>query len=306
MSERHVLAWKRYLDKFNKCCLMESWKTFKKKIEKSQVGHKADLYARLIIWKISAPITYLLVRTPITPNQITVFQEIIGAIGAFCLAFKDIKYSLLGVILLQIGYIFDCVDGEVARYKGLSSVRGVYLDLIGHQFVIPMYLFFVGVGVYLRTNHLEAIILSFLSAVFVLRTDLYAMLSVVNTMLGKSENPNYNYKVLLKQFPDFRKVSDTVFKPRKGWKWVIRKKFSYPDSMNLLSIAVIAECIFPCFSIFGYEIVPTYVFVLIFGTVIPLGRILSYIKNFKNYNTEKLFLKIVESAKKVEIKSQDE
>jgi len=105
---------------------MESWKEFSKKIEKDQTDLKADWYGRFFVWKISAPITYLLVRTPISANQVTVIQEIIGTIGAIMLAVPSIKIMLLGIFLIQFGFILDCVDGEVARYKGQSSVRGVF------------------------------------------------------------------------------------------------------------------------------------------------------------------------------------
>ena len=109
---------------------MESWKEFSKKIEKDQTDLKADWYGRFFVWKISAPITYLLVRTPISANQVTVIQEIIGTIGAIMLAVPSIKIMLLGIFLIQFGFILDCVDGEVARYKGQSSVRGVFLDSV--------------------------------------------------------------------------------------------------------------------------------------------------------------------------------
>ena len=84
-----------------------TWKNFQKIIEKDQTSHKADLYARWFVWKISAPISYLIVKTPFSANQITVFQEIVGIIGAVLLASIDIKFAVIGIILLQIGYIFD-------------------------------------------------------------------------------------------------------------------------------------------------------------------------------------------------------
>jgi len=269
---------------------VESWHEFKKKIEKSQVGHKADLYGKLLIWKISAPITYLLVRTPVTANQITVFQEILGVIGAFLLIFKNVKINILGILLLQVGFIFDCVDGEVARYKNQSSVRGVYLDLIGHQFVIPMFLFFIGVGVYQRLGHLDAIIASFFAGIFVLRTELYSMLGVINTMIERQENANYSYKVLKENFPDGIKNYKGALNVRSGWKWIIKKKWSYPDSMNILTLAVILEYFIGSFKLYGVTLSPTYLLVYFFSIPIVFGRIYAYIKYFRNYSVEKHFL----------------
>ena len=175
---------------------MESWKEFSKKIEKDQTDLKADWYGRFFVWKISAPITYLLVRTPISANQVTVIQEIIGTIGAIMLAVPSIKIMLLGIFLIQFGFILDCVDGEVARYKGQSSVRGVFLDLIGHQIVIPFYIFFTSLGVFVRTGQIDALVVGFLGALFIIPTERLALLSVINSMIEKKGNRNYSIDVI--------------------------------------------------------------------------------------------------------------
>jgi len=193
-------------------------------------------------------------------------------------------------LLLQIGYILDCVDGEIARYKKQQSVRGVYLDLIGHQFVIPMFLFFVGVGVYQRLGHLDAIIASFCAGLLVLRTELYSMLCVINTMIERQGNANYSYKVLKENFPDGIKDYKGALNVRSGWKWIIKKKWSYPDSMNILTLAVILEYFIGSFKLYGVTLSPTYILVYFFSVPIVFGRICAYIKYFRNFQVEKHFL----------------
>ena len=223
---------------------MESWKEFSKKIEKDQTDLKADWYGRFFVWKISAPITYLLVRTPISANQVTVIQEIIGTIGAIMLAVPSIKIMLLGIFLIQFGFILDCVDGEVARYKGQCSVRGVFLDLIGHQIVIPFYIFFTSLGVFVRTGQIDALIVGFLGALFIIPTERLALLSVINSMFEKKDNRNYSSDVIGSddlEIPD----NNLTIQKRTGWFWTIKKKWSYPDSMNMLTLFVIAEYFFP-------------------------------------------------------------
>jgi phosphatidylglycerophosphate synthase len=38
----------------------------------------------------------------------------------------------VAVLLLQLAYVFDCADGEIARIRGTAGRRGQYLDLVGH------------------------------------------------------------------------------------------------------------------------------------------------------------------------------
>jgi phosphatidylglycerophosphate synthase len=39
--------------------------------------------------------------------------------------------AVLAVILMQLFLLFDCVDGEVARWKGQNSAAGIYVDRLG-------------------------------------------------------------------------------------------------------------------------------------------------------------------------------
>ena len=271
---------------------MESWKEFSKKIEKDQTDLKADWYGRFFVWKISAPITYLLVRTPISANQVTVIQEIIGTIGAIMLAVPSIKIMLLGIFLIQFGFILDCVDGEVARYKGQSSVRGVFLDLIGHQIVIPFYIFFTSLGVFVRTGQIDAFVVGFLGALFIIPTERLALLSVINSMIEKKGNRNYSIDVIGDdeiQVPD----NNLTIQKRNGWFWAIKKKWSYPDSMNMLTLFVITEYLFPTIKLWSLDLSPTYIFLYFFSIPVIIGRFLSFHKIFKYNIVEKHFHYII-------------
>ena len=271
---------------------MESWKEFSKKIEKDQTDLKADWYGRFFVWKISAPITYLLVRTPISANQVTVIQEIIGTIGAIMLAVPSIKIMLLGIFLIQFGFILDCVDGEVARYKGQSSVRGVFLDLIGHQIVIPFYIFFTSLGVFVRTGQIVALVVGFLGALFIIPTERLALLSVINSMIEKKGNRNYSIDVIGDddiQVPD----NNLTIQKRNGWFWAIKKKWSYPDSMNMLTLFVITEYLFPTIKLWSLDLSPTYIFLYFFSIPVIIWRFLSFHNIFKYNIVEKHFHYII-------------
>ena len=92
---------------------------------------------------ISIYLTWLLVRTPVSANQVTVLQGLVGIVGAVLLGYGKF---VLGAIFLQIGYILDLCDGEVARWKHQESKSGHYLDLICHRIVTPAMFFGLGIG----------------------------------------------------------------------------------------------------------------------------------------------------------------
>ncbi|MEU5660454.1 CDP-alcohol phosphatidyltransferase family protein [Streptomyces sp. NPDC047737] len=85
---------------------------------------------RLYMREISLRITRRLVTTKVTPNQLTYVMTVAGVLAAPALLVPGIPGALLGVIAVQLYLLFDCVDGEVARWKKQYSLAGVYLDRV--------------------------------------------------------------------------------------------------------------------------------------------------------------------------------
>jgi hypothetical protein len=86
-------------------------------------------------------ITKLTMRLPLSPNQITFLDIIIGLVGCYFVFSLPGPWKLIGFAFLYLNILLDKVDGEVARYKSIFSLRGIYLDEINHL-TIPS-LFFV-------------------------------------------------------------------------------------------------------------------------------------------------------------------
>jgi phosphatidylglycerophosphate synthase len=78
----------------------------------------------------SVPLSELLSRTKVTPNQITVFSFLVALFSAWFFTRGAYVDLLVGGILYQISYICDCMDGYIARKNKLSSDLGYWLDHI--------------------------------------------------------------------------------------------------------------------------------------------------------------------------------
>ncbi|WP_405680413.1 CDP-alcohol phosphatidyltransferase family protein [Streptomyces sp. NBC_01238] len=85
---------------------------------------------RLYMREISLRVDRHLVDTRITPNQLTYVMTVAGALAAPALLVPGIPGALLGVLMVQLYLLFDCVDGEVARWKKQFSLAGVYMDRV--------------------------------------------------------------------------------------------------------------------------------------------------------------------------------
>jgi phosphatidylglycerophosphate synthase len=88
----------------------------------------ADVYLR----RLSPCLTSLLLRTSITANQVTWLMVGTGISAALVILIPGLPGAGAAVILGQLQMLWDCSDGEVARWRGTTSPMGVFIDRVGH------------------------------------------------------------------------------------------------------------------------------------------------------------------------------
>jgi Family of unknown function (DUF5941)/CDP-alcohol phosphatidyltransferase len=67
-------------------------------------------------------------RRGIAPNAVTVVSMAIGLLAAAAFATGGRAGLIAGAVVLQVAFAADCVDGQMARYAGISSAFGAWLD----------------------------------------------------------------------------------------------------------------------------------------------------------------------------------
>jgi len=79
--------------------------------------------------RLSRPLTRLLLRLPVTPNQVSLASLALGLLGAVGVWAGSLASSALGLGLYQLATVLDHTDGELARLKHLESPGGAWLDV---------------------------------------------------------------------------------------------------------------------------------------------------------------------------------
>lgn len=88
-------------------------------------------FNRYIARPKAALLVYLLRPTPITPNQVTLLSLVVSLVGmATLLLCPGLTGLVAAALVLHLAFVLDCVDGQLARIKGLSSPVGAYLDFL--------------------------------------------------------------------------------------------------------------------------------------------------------------------------------
>jgi len=134
--------------------LLGEFKKLNKVCQKPRYKEVGNWMVRNIIREACVPMTYLLLKTPITANQVT-FLSLAFAIAG-CVSFlvaKGLPFLWLAV-LLHISYYFDHVDGQIARCKGQSSVSGMMFDFITHYIIFSAILLSLGLKAYFESANM--------------------------------------------------------------------------------------------------------------------------------------------------------
>jgi phosphatidylglycerophosphate synthase len=91
---------------------------------------------------ISLRVSRLLVKTPLTPNQVSALILAVGLAGAFFASRGGYWNLLVGAALFHGQSVLDGCDGEMSRVTHRGSLLGEWLDTIGDD--LTNYSFFAG------------------------------------------------------------------------------------------------------------------------------------------------------------------
>jgi len=145
---------------------------------------------------------------------------------------------LLAVVLLQIAYLLDVVDGEVARVRGSAGLRGTYLDLVGHH-LQNQALYAVTAYVLVAATAFApwAILLGLVGVGFATPFGAYARLHVLGTRPSAAEITHGRVSSI--PLPSGAAAAAVLY-------WLYRRiafLWNYPASMNLFCLAILADAV---------------------------------------------------------------
>ncbi|MCH8303795.1 MAG: CDP-alcohol phosphatidyltransferase family protein [Candidatus Marinimicrobia bacterium] len=169
-------------------------KSFKfKKLEDEK-----SLYARYYVYHVSIRLTRLLLKTNITANQVTIAGILVGILGAVSIMLGTLTSAIVGVILIQIGFIFDGTDGQIARFKNQSSAQGVYLDILNHRILNPLMPLSMGLMVFMNTDNFPLLLLTIVGTIAATNIATTTMQFIIQELLTAGDKKFYNINDLHK------------------------------------------------------------------------------------------------------------
>ncbi|WPD19678.1 CDP-alcohol phosphatidyltransferase family protein [Thermaerobacter composti] len=145
----------------------------------------------LVIDPIAVRLTVWIARyTRLTPNAVTAIANLIGFLAG--LAFLTGSLAA-GAVLYQVAFLFDCVDGKLARYKGMSSPVGAFLDWILDRSMDVYAAITLAIGAFRRTGDVHVLVAGMVwLGLFSVR---YLMVQRRHLLLGFGQEPQESIRV---------------------------------------------------------------------------------------------------------------
>ena len=177
-----------------------------KKIDQPSASYSdSPIIDRYIIRKISGFISGFLIRTPVTPNQVTIISLILGIISGVFFSLGEYTYTITAGLLYFLSTVFDQCDGEVARLKQMETEFGRKLDIIVDAIVNAVIVIGITIAVYTKTGSILVIIAGFFAmtgiTISLLLVTYFSHNSKKNTgakeMLDKLNNKDFFYIIML-------------------------------------------------------------------------------------------------------------
>ena len=107
-----------------------------------------DVTDRFLNRPVADRIARKLIPSAVTPNQVTAICCFLGVSAAATLSLGSWPALILGGLLLQLSIVVDCVDGQLARAKGLTSQWGEVFDHTSDDLIFLLVSFAVGLTVW--------------------------------------------------------------------------------------------------------------------------------------------------------------
>lgn len=101
----------------------------------------------------------------ITPNRLTLLSLATALLACLLITTGEKANFLIAAAVIQISYILDCMDGQLARYRNASSRFGAFADKWSDYVKFPAILLALTIDAFHRDPSLTPVVLGF-AAVF--------------------------------------------------------------------------------------------------------------------------------------------
>jgi len=88
----------------------------------------SDWWTKYFLHPVSIRLVSILRDSKITPNHLTLISGVVVFAACYLICFGNHLSMIAAAVFLHVSLVFDCADGQLARYKHFESKVGDWLD----------------------------------------------------------------------------------------------------------------------------------------------------------------------------------
>jgi len=126
-----------------------------------------EWWSSFVTAPLAVAINYMVVDIKwLTPNRITLISFITALISALCIFKGGAMNFFIAAVLIHMSHVFDCMDGQMARYRQTYTSSGSYFDRVTDQIQIAVWFGAVAYAAYIQSDDPLPIFLAFIGVAF--------------------------------------------------------------------------------------------------------------------------------------------
>jgi phosphatidylglycerophosphate synthase len=190
----------------------------------------------------------------LTPNLITFVSFTTAIVSAVFIVIGGTTGFVVAAILIQSSHVFDCMDGQMARYRNSTSASGSYFDRATDQLQIALWFGAVGYAAYHQSAEVLPV---FLALIGVALYSVRGYVKYVAMHVEMSRDSNYLERMAAEVVvPEQVEEVGFKFNFRSVAVWFIReqRKIIYFDEgvlIFMLSLALVLDTLIPMLWVFA-------------------------------------------------------
>jgi phosphatidylglycerophosphate synthase len=102
----------------------------------------------------------------ITPNRITTASFAVAVVATICILIGGFGGFVAAALLIHLSHILDCMDGQLARYRKVSSAVGSYYDRLTDQVQVTLWFGAAGYAAYAQSLSVVPVFLALIGISF--------------------------------------------------------------------------------------------------------------------------------------------
>ena len=187
----------------------------------------------------------------ITPNRITAASFLVAVLATVGILVGGTACFIAAALLIHLSHILDCMDGQMARYRRVSSPQGSYYDRLTDQVQVGLWFGAVGYAAYAQTESVVPVFLAMIGIAF------YGLRGYAKYVALEIETAcDSDYPMNMASSKKVEKLAGLGFGPRANFEWFLREQrkvlaFDEGVFIFMLSAALIFDQIVPMLWVFA-------------------------------------------------------